>query len=127
MSFVHFYLNSLLVPSYFFLRLDGVLKMLMLLFFFFFWLCCPFEVLKIWLILVVRPLLMSVFFLFFMLVCHVVVEFVVCFVFVFCCCCCVKEGCGRIFPFSSFICSCCFHVVILLWIHLCLFLGVQWR
>ena len=30
----------------------------------------------------------------------------------------VKEGCRRIFPFSSFIVD-VFHMVILFWIHLC--------
>ena len=50
-----------------------------------------------------------------MLVCHVVVEFVVLMYCVCCyCSCSVKEGCRRIFPFSSFICG-SFHVVILFW------------
>ena len=83
---------------------------------------CPFEVLKNWLILVVRPLLMSVSFVVFVfhacLSCCYVVEFVL-MCCVCCCCCSVKEGCRRIFPFSSFICG-CFHGVILFWIHSCL-------
>ena len=77
--------------------------------------------LKNWLILVVRPLLMSVSFVVFVfhacLSCCCVVEFVL-MCCVCCCCCSVKEGCRRIFPFSSFIGG-CFHVVILFWIHLC--------
>ena len=91
----------------------------MLLFFFVFLAYCPLKSWKSDWIFLVRPLLMSVFVLLFMLVCHVViVEFccnVLCLLLLLFF---VKEGCRRIFPFSSFMVD-VVHMVILFWIHLC--------